>query len=111
MPKAIWLVLLIAGIAVLVFVAAAGPGRDRPAVVAGTRATRQNLSSATTANGKVEPVDPRTIQSQLTTIIEKVYVKEGQTVQAGDLLLTLDAADTKSELDRMKEQLVGAEDE
>ncbi|PYS52998.1 MAG: hypothetical protein DMG13_14185 [Acidobacteria bacterium] len=109
--KAIWLLPLIAGIAVLVFLAAAGPGRDRPVTVSVTRATRQNLSSWTTSNGKVEPVEPHVIQAQLTTFIEKIPVREGQTVKAGDTLLTLDARESQSELVHMKEQLVAAENE
>src|SRR5881296_2843867 len=109
--KGIWILPLIAGIAVLVFLAAPGPGRDRPLTVSVTRAARQNLSSWTTSNGKVEPVEPHVIQAQLTTFIEKILVKEGQTVSKGDVLLTLDATDSRSELAHMKEQLVAAEDE
>ena len=109
--KGLWLLLLIAGIAVLVFVVAGGTGRDRPLTVSVTRAARQNLSSWTTSNGKVEPVEPHVIQAQLTTFIEKILVKEGQTVRKGDLLLILDATDSRSELAHMKEQLVAAEDE
>ena len=81
--KGLWLLLLIAGIAVLVFVVAGGTGRDRPLTVSVTRAARQNLSSWTTSNGKVEPVEPHVIQAQLTTFIEKILVKEGQTVRKG----------------------------
>src|SRR5437867_4277863 len=109
--KTAWLLFLIGGIAVLVFVAAARPGRDRPLTVSVTRAARQNLSSWTTSNGKVEPVEPHVIQAQFTTFIEKMLVKEGQTVRKGDLLLILDATDSRSELAHMKEQLVAAEDE
>lgn len=109
--KTAWLVLLILGMAVLVFVAAAGPARNRPLTVSVTHASRQDLISWTTANGKVEPVEPRIIQSQLTTLIEKIYVREGQTVRAGEVLFALDAAEIKSGLAHMKEQLVAAQDE
>lgn len=109
--QTIWLVLLIAAIAVLVFVAAARPGRDRPVSVAVTHAVRRDLSSWTTGNGKIEPIDPRVIQSQLQTRIERVDVTEGQTVKAGDTLFVLDATDARSELARMREQLLAAQEE
>ena len=111
LTKSIWVFLLVAGAAVLVFVAAAGPGRDRPVTISVTHAVRQELSSWTTGNGKVEPIEPHVIQAQLATRIGAVYVKEGQMVKAGDPLLQLDAAESKSELARMRDQLIGAQEE
>ncbi len=105
------LLLVLAAVAVLVFAIAAGPGRDRPMKVSGTRPVRQSLSWSITSNGKVEPVEPHVIQAQITTFIEKVSVKEGQTVSRGKTLLTLDATESRSELAHMKELLVAAEDE
>lgn len=109
--KAIWLFLFVAGAGVLVFIAAARPGRDRPVTVSVTHAVDQDLSAWTSGNGKIEPIDPRIIQSQLTTRIDRIDVKEGQTVKAGDLLLVLDATDAKSDLARTREQLAAAEEE
>lgn len=105
------LLLVLAAVAVLVFAIAAGPGRDRPMKVSGTRPVRQSLSWSITSNGKVEPVEPHVIQAQITTFIEKVSVKEGQMVSRGKTLLTLDATESRSELAHMKELLVAAEDE
>jgi HlyD family secretion protein len=106
--KATWFLLSIAGIAVLIFVAAARPGRDRPVTVGIVHPSRQDLNSWTTGNGKIEPIDARIIQSQLTTRIESVNVTEGRTVRAGEPLLVLDATDARSELARMREQLLEA---
>src|SRR5690349_20455308 len=94
----IWVFLLVAGQAVLVFVAATGPVRDRPVRISVTHAIRQQLSSWTTGNGKVEPIEPHVIQAQLSTRISAVSVREGQIVKAGEPLLELDATDVKSEL-------------
>ena len=107
--KTIWLVLLIAGIAALVFVVAARPGKDRPTTVITTHAIRQDLSSWTTGNGKIEPIDPHIIQSQLATRIISMNVHEGQAVRAGELLFVLDAVDLKGELAHTREQLVAAQ--
>jgi HlyD family secretion protein len=107
--KTIWVLLLIAGIAAAVFIAVARPGRDRPAAITITHAVRQDLSSWTTGNGKVEPIDPHVLQSQLTTRIIRIDVHEGQAVKAGEELFVLDAADLKSELAHMREQLAAAQ--
>ena len=109
--KSTTLVLILLGLGVLVFLLAAREGRDRPISVATMHAVRQNLISWITTNGKVEPVEPRIIQAQLTTFIEAVAVKEGQRVDRGQLLMTLDAKDLKTELAHVREQLVAAENE
>src|SRR5215831_18331438 len=109
--KSVWIVLLAGAAAVLMFVAAAGPGRDRPVRISVTHGVRQELSSWTSGNGKVEPIEPHVIQAQLSTRIAAVYVKEGQTVKAGDSMLLLDATDARGELARMQDQLVGAQED
>jgi len=109
--KSTTLILILLGLGVLVLLLAAREGRDRPISIATTHAVGQNLISWSTTNGKVEPVEPRIIQAQLTTFIEAVAVKEGQRVDRGQLLMTLDAKDLKTELAHMREQLVAAENE
>ena len=109
--KSIWIVLLAGAAAVLMFVAAAGPGRDRPVRISTTHAVRQELSSWTEGNGKVEPIEPHVIQAQLSTRIAAVYVKEGQTVKAGEALLMLDATEARGELAKMRDQLIGAQED
>src|SRR5882762_9607809 len=109
--KATTLVLILLSFGVLLFVLAARGGRDRPVTVSTTHAARQNLGSWIMTNGKVEPVEPHPIQSQLTTFIETVAVKEGQMVSRGQVLMTLDARDLRSEIAHTREQLVAAEDE
>src|SRR3989449_4885926 len=109
--KTIPFVLIALGLLGLVFVLAVRGGRDRPIAVITTHAVRQSLSSWITTNGKVEPIEPHIIQAQLTTFIETVAVKEGQTVNRGQILMTLDAKDVRSELAHMREELVGAEDQ
>src|SRR2546426_5129676 len=109
--KSTTLILILLGLGVLVLLLAAREGRDRPISIATTHAVGQNLISWITTNGKVEPVEPRIIQAQLTTFIEAVAVKEGQRVDRGQLLMTLDAKDLKTELAHMREQLVAAENE
>ena len=57
-------------------------GGSAPAAVSTIRAVRQNLTSSISSNGKVEPVDPHIIQTQLTTFIEEHPDKAGRYRQA-----------------------------
>jgi HlyD family secretion protein len=107
--KTIWFVLVIAGIAALVFIAAARTGKDRPVTVTVTHATREDLSSWIAGNGKIEPIDPHVIQSQLATRIDSVNVHEGQPVKTAEVLFVLDATDLKGDLAHMREQLAAAQ--
>src|SRR5438552_17044299 len=106
--KSTTLILILLGLGVLVLLLAAREGRDRPISIATTHAVGQNLISWSTTNGKVEPVEPRIIQAQLTTCIEAVAVKEGQRVDRGQLLVALDAEDLRRELAHLREQAVAA---
>src|SRR5882672_4608138 len=99
-------VLIAVGLVALVFVLALSGGRDRPITVTTTHAVRRNLSSWITTNGKIEPIEPHIIQAQLTTFIETVTAKEGQTVNRAQILMTLDAKDVRSEFADTREQLV-----
>jgi HlyD family secretion protein len=109
--KSTTIVLILLGVGILVFVFAGLRGRDKALAISTTHASRRNLSSWIATNGKIEPIDPHIIQAQITTFIETIRVKEGQTIGRGQLLMTLDAQDLRSELAHMKEQLVAAEDE
>src|SRR2546421_11327232 len=109
--KSTTIVLILLGLGVLVFVLAARGGRDKPVTVSFTHASHRNLSSWIATNGNIEPIDPHIIQAQITTFVETIAVKEGQTLVRSQILMTLDAKDLRSELAHMREQLVAAEDE
>src|SRR5437764_6840940 len=109
--KSTTIVLILLGLGILAFVFAGLRGRDKALAISTTHASRRNLSSWIATNGKVEPIDPHIIQAQITTFVETIGVKEGQTLDRGQLLMTLDAKDLRSELAHLKEQLVAAEDE
>jgi HlyD family secretion protein len=104
-------VLAVLGIIALAVLFTANAGHERPMEVSTTRPARQDLSSWVSSNGKVEPIEPHVLPSQLTTFIDKVFVKEGQNVGQGQTLLTLDAKDIRTELAHSNEQLAAAEEE
>ena len=102
---------MIAALAVFGFALASRPAEDRPIPISTARVVRQSISSVVATNGKVEPVEPHIIQAQLTTFVDTVLAKDGQTVSRGQLLLTLDATRVLSDLAHTREQLVAAGDE
>ncbi|HEY3129283.1 MAG TPA: efflux RND transporter periplasmic adaptor subunit [Acidobacteriota bacterium] len=83
--------------------------RQQVPQISAARVTRESLNVSISSNGKVEPIEPHTVQSKLTTFVEKVFVVEGQSVKRGQLLLTLDPSEIRTELTRMQEELVGAQ--
>ncbi len=105
----IWLTLGTAVLLVIMLVMLSG--RQPVAKVAVVTATRENLNASLTSNGKVEPITPYAIRSPLPTFVEKVFVAEGQAVKRGQLLLTLDMAETRAALARAREQLVADQDD
>ena len=96
---------------VLVVVLVVLSGRQPVPRVTVVRLVRENLNSSITSNGKVEPITPYAIKAQLNTFVEKVYAVEGQAVQSGQLLLTLNANDARAELAHAREQLIAATDD
>lgn len=74
--------------------AASGPSAaaSGPAVGVSTVAARQQDMAVTiSATGAVTPLSSVEVRPQLTSVIEKVHIREGQFVKAGDLLFTLDS--------------------
>jgi HlyD family secretion protein len=83
------------------------PHRIRVSVV---KPTRQTISSSITTNGKVEPVHGFEAHAPLAGTIQKLLVKEGAHVKAGELLLVLDDAHARVELANAQTRLKGAQE-
>jgi HlyD family secretion protein len=71
------------------------PHRIRISVV---KPTRQSLANSITTNGKVEPIHNFEAHAPVAGTVQKVLVKEGAHVKAGDLLLVLDDSKARSDL-------------
>ena len=70
---------------------------------------REELNQTITSNGKVEPISANVARAEFPTFVEKVLATEGQTVHRGQLILTLDAADIRSQLAEARASLLAAE--
>jgi len=73
------------------------------------KVTRQDLSSSITSNGKVEPITPFTARAGFPTFVQTVNAKEGQIVQKGELILTLESSDMRAQLAQARANLLTAQ--
>jgi HlyD family secretion protein len=103
-----WIVLaLVAALAIIVVIVIAG--RAQAPAVPIVKVSREDLSSAITSNGKVEPISPFVAHAQFPTFVGKVMATEGQDVHPGQVVLVLDDADTKSQLAQARADLLAAQ--
>src|SRR6185437_3399865 len=72
--------------------------RGQPPLVPVVTVTRQDLNVDITSNGKVEPISPAVARAEFPTFVKNVRAVEGQAVHRGEVILTLDAADIRSQL-------------
>ncbi|MDF1872027.1 HlyD family type I secretion periplasmic adaptor subunit [Vannielia sp.] len=96
---------------------AAGPSAKRPLILGfialivllggfGTWATLANISGAIVASGAIEVDQNRqVVQHPYGGVVEAVLVDEGDTVEAGAVLIRLDPSETRSELAIVEDQL------
>ena len=105
---------------ILVFLLAAGilayvlvlmSGRQPVAKLSATYATRENIVSSVSSNGKVEPIAPYVMRAQLDTFVRQVFVLEGQQVKKGQLLLELDVKDAAASLAEARARLLKAQED
>lgn len=81
--------------------AASGP----PVSITTVTARQRDLPVALEATGSVVPVSSVDVRAQMTSVITKVHVKEGQFVRAGEALFTLDARADEANVARLQAQL------
>ena len=102
-------VALIAGLAILIVVVAAL--RGQAPIVPVITVARGDLNVDITSNGKVEPISPAVAHAKFPTFIRSVMATEGQAVRRGEVILTLDAADVRSQLSQARADLLAAEND
>jgi HlyD family secretion protein len=81
----------------------------RAPIVPVVQLSRENLSVNVTSNGKVEPISPDIARAAFATFVDKIMATEGQAVHRGQLILTLDSADIRSQLAQAKADLLSAQ--
>ena len=103
------ILILLAGLVVLVITVFAL--RRQPPVVPVLSVTREDLNVTIASNGKVEPLSPAVAHAEFPTFVEKVVATEGQAVHRGQAILTLDAAEIRSQLAQGRADLLAAQND
>ena len=103
------IILVAASIAVLVIVVLAL--RKKAPLVYVVDVAREDLNATVTSNGKVEPMAPAIARAEFATFVASVNATEGQAVRRGQMILTLDAADIRSQLAQARADLLAAQTE
>jgi HlyD family secretion protein len=83
--------------------------RSRPLAIRFATATRTNISSTISTNGKIEPISNFEAHAPAATSVRKLLVKEGDRVKAGQLLLELDDSQARSDAARAAAQVKAAQ--
>jgi HlyD family secretion protein len=83
--------------------------RPSPLRVRTTTVERGPIRSLISTNGKVEPIQNFEAHSPVPTTVKRLFVKEGDHVRQGQLLLQLDDADLRSQAARAQAQIKAAQ--
>jgi HlyD family secretion protein len=105
-----WITALVILLVILLAVGAYVELRPRRIRISVVKPTRQELSSSITTNGKVEPVTLFEAHSPLAVTVQKILVKEGDRVKAGQLLLVLDDTRARGDLAVAQTRLKAAQE-
>lgn len=81
--------------------ASSGP----PITVSTVRAQKRDLPVLLEAAGTVTPLTSVDVRAQVSSVVGKVHIREGQFVKAGELLFTLDARTDEANVTKAKAQL------
>jgi multidrug efflux system membrane fusion protein len=82
-----------------------GNGQQGPTTVSVVAPTRRDVAVVLQANGTVTPVSSVDLHPQTTSTIAKVHIKEGQFVQSGDLMFTLDDRSQRANVQKAQAQV------
>ena len=83
-------------------------GKTKPAqavLVKSELAVKANVPEILTITGFVTPLETVDIRSQVLSTIQRIHVKEGQTVKAGQILFSLDARGASADSDKLAAQV------
>lgn len=79
--------------------------KNRPVIVNTVLAQKRDYEVKLKANGVVSSLNIVDVRPQVSSVIEKVHIKEGQFVRAGDILFTLDNRTDTVNMTRAQAQL------
>jgi HlyD family secretion protein len=104
-----WWIIAAAIVAAVVLLAAFNSMRSDVLPVHAARVMRGTIRSVISTNGKIEPIRNFEAHAPVATTIQKILVKEGQTVKRGQLLMQLDDAEARTTAAKAIAQLRAAQ--
>src|SRR5271163_2102865 len=104
-----WLLTAIAIVVAVIGLAAFVSHRDDSVPVRTAVVEQGTIRSLVSTNGKIEPVNNFEAHAPVSTSVSHVFVKEGDTVKKGQLLLVLDDADARAQAARAQTLLKAAQ--
>ncbi len=103
-----WLVIVGLLLAVIVLAAFVSLHHSQVAIRVGA-AERQTITASIATNGKIEALNNFQAYAPMATTVKNIYVKQGDWVKAGQMLLRLDDADARLQAAKAEAQLKGAQ--
>jgi HlyD family secretion protein len=100
-----WWVTALAILAAVIVLAAFVSHRDDSVPVRTAVVEQSSIRSLVSTNGKIEPVNNFEAHAPVATTVRRVFVKEGDSVKQGQLLLVLDDAGARAQAARAETQL------
>jgi HlyD family secretion protein len=106
-----WWVTALAILGAVIVLAAFVSYRDAAVPVRIAVVERSSIRSLISTNGKIEPLNNFEAHAPVSTSVRRVFVKEGNSVKKGQLLLVLDDVDARAQAARAETQLRTAQAE
>lgn len=85
--------------------ASAAGGGGPPVSIVTVAARQRDVPVLLNATGTVTPLNSVDVRAQVTSVVNKVHIREGQFVKAGELLFTLDARNDEANVAKARAQL------
>jgi len=104
-----WLTLSIGLLLAVVLLAAFISMRGEVVLVRAAKVERSSMRSVISTNGRIEPAQNFEAHAPVNTTVRKIYVKEGDHVRKGQMLLQLDDAEARTQGARAEAQIKTAQ--
>jgi HlyD family secretion protein len=106
-----WLVMFLGAGLAIILLASFNSIRDEVIPVRAATVERASMRSVISTNGKIEPSQNFEAHAPVNTTVQHLFVKEGDHVRKGQMLLQLDDSEARSQAAHAQAQLKGAQAE
>lgn len=107
----IWIAVIVVVVIAIVAWLLSGVKKEHPITFETTQVDTATIQNSITATGSIEPVTSVTVGTQVSGIINKIYVDYNSIVKKGQVIAELDRTNLESELSTAKANLASAQSE